>query len=436
MNFYFIALVPLVVGGILWLFNKHVNWIEWASGSAAGFILAVIFHLVSIHGMTRDIETWSGQIIQAKHHARWLEYYEYAVYRTEYYTVSVSNSNGKGSHSETRSRQVFDHWEPTQRWHDDFWDCNSDLGTSYDITQAKYSYFTQKYKMNQAIAGDRETGEHDSHMIDGDPNDYICTPQITHWVEPITITKEWSNKVKAAPSVFSFIKVATNIPVFEWPSNPNPFVSERVLGTARQYVSTLAIDQLNGVLGPRKKVNVIIVGFDSTDSMLGQYQKAKWIGGKKNDLVITLGGHDLNKPDWVFTFGWTDSDVCKQDITSYVLENGLSTNLMAYLSQEITANYQIKKWKDFDYLRVEPSPKYYYWFIFFLVLTQGGLYWFFLMNDFDKSSGEQYFESGDFLKKKGIQNNPELYPEQVDSWRRPSSRFFEQQYMKKHHRNR
>jgi hypothetical protein len=421
MNFYFIALIPIFIGGIIWIFNRHVNWVEWAAGSAIAFIGALIFHLIAIHSMTSDIETWSGQIIQAKHYSKWLEYYEYAVYRTEYYTVSVSNSNGKGTHTEMRSRQVFDHWQPTQQFHNDSWSCNSDLLTSYDIDEGKYFYFTQKYKMNEPTTGDRSVFfHHNSHMISGDPNDYYCTPQITHWVEPVTITKEFVNKIKAAPSVFSFVKVSTNIPVYEWPQNPNPFVSDRVLGTARQYISTLQLDQLNGKLGPRKKVNLIIVGFDSTDSMLGQYQRAKWIGGKKNDLVITVGGHDLHKPDWCFVFGWTDSDVCKQTISSWIMDNGLgATNLFEFLNQEIMENYQIKKWKDFDYLKVEPAPCYYWYFILFLIITQTALYWFFMTNGVDKSEAELSIEQGQFWRTKPILAAPAVAQRATQIWTMP-----------------
>ena len=238
--------------------------------------------------------------------------------------------------------------------------------------------------MNKAVAGRRTTGEHNSRMIAGDPNDYTADPSKTHWIEPVTKKVSWENKVKAAPSVFSFIKVPTNVPVFSWPENPDPFHSQRVLGTAGKYISTLEWDKLNAYLGGRKKINLIIVGFDSSDSMLGQYQQAKWIGGKKNDLVITVGGKDLKKPDWCFTFGWTDSELSKQDITSYVLVNGLTTNLYPFITKEVIMHYQIKEWKKFDYIRVEPATKYYYWFLGFMVVTQVGLYIFFSMNDFDK----------------------------------------------------
>jgi hypothetical protein len=101
-------------------------------------------------------------------------------------------------------------------------------------------------------------------------------------------------------------------------------------------------------------------------------------------LVITVGGKDLHHPDWCFVFGWTDSEVVKANITSYVIQNGVSTNLCSYLNDEIIKNYKIKEWKDFDYLHVEPAAKYYYWFLGVLLVIQIGLYVWFNYNDFDK----------------------------------------------------
>lgn len=394
MNFYLLSLIPIILGGILWIFHKKVVWQEWLIGAVLCLIMAVTFHVCAIKGMTDDQETWSGQITNARQYSRWQEYYEYAVYRTEYYTTTESytyyTGSGKNrtSHRGTRtvrkSRRVFDHWQPTTRWHEESWRCNSDIGTSYAIDEAKYNYFCKKYNKNQAVAGDRTTGEHNSKMIGGDPNDYVTDKYTTGWVEPITVKKSWENRVKAAPSVFSFANVPTNIPVFSWPENPHPFQSQRVMGYANKYISTLEWDKLNAELGPIKKVNLIIVGFQSDDSMLGQYQQAKWIGGRKNDLVITVGGQDLRRPSWCFVFGWTDSAVCKQTINSYIMKNGVTPELLGFLNQEIKTNYKIKDWHQFDYLRIEPAARHYYWFLGVMLISQIGLYVFFHYNEFDK----------------------------------------------------
>jgi hypothetical protein len=386
--FYFFAIIPIVIGGILWALDKRIVWQEWLIGSMVALALAITFNIIAIYGMTDDIETWSGKITEARFIPRWHEYYEYAVYRTE----ESCSTDSKGNRSCT-SYQVFDHWESSSRWHDDQWLCYSDIETTYNITESYFNYFVTKYDNKFAVAGIRYTSDHASRMISGDPNDYVTVWTKTQWIEPVTKIMSWKNKIKAAPSVFSFVKVATNIAVLPWPENPDPFRSERVMGTAKNVIDIQKWDQLNADLGPKKKINLIIVGFPSEDSMMGHYQQAKWIGGKKNDLVITFGGNP-EKPMWAFTFGWTESELVKQDIDAYIMEHGVNTNLYSFINNEVLLNYKIKDWKKFDYIKVTPSPKYYYWYIGVLIIVQMGLWVFFHFNDVEKGTASQ-FDWGD-----------------------------------------
>ena len=388
MIFYIIACVPLLVGGIFWAKNKRVAWQEWLGVSILAFLMAGTFHIYAIKGMTADIETWSGKITHATHYSAWREYYEEAIYRTEHYTTSESDGKG-GRRTVHHTRRVFDHWAPRTRWHSEHWVSFSDIDSQYNINQIQYQEFVRKFEDETPVAGRRRTSEHNSKMIDGDPNDYVTSWRKTQWIEPVTKIVRWSNKIKAAPSVFSFIKVPTNIMVFEWPNNNNHFASDRVMGTAKKYINGFKWDVLNAKLGPKKYVNLIIIGFDSDDSMLGQYQQAKFVGGKKNDLVISLGGTNLHYPSWAHVFGWTDSEIVKRNIQSHVLQYGLSTNFMNFLYEEVVKNYKIKDWSKLDYIKVEPRISLIIWYIVWVSLIQGAATWWINNNEINKSYGEQ-----------------------------------------------
>jgi hypothetical protein len=68
-------------------------------------------------------------------------------------------------------------------------------------------------------------------MIEGDPFDYASDNK-TGWVEPITKLRIiLENRIKAAPSVFSFVKPPPNS-VYAYPKNDQPFRSDRLLGSA------------------------------------------------------------------------------------------------------------------------------------------------------------------------------------------------------------
>jgi hypothetical protein len=133
--FYLLALLPLIVGGVLFINSKRINWQEWIINSVVVFLLAGLMHWIAIAGMTSDVETWSGQIVQSVERSAWREYYEEAVYRTVYETHTDSKGN-----SYTTSYEVFDHWESHRRWHNIHWQAYSNIDTSYEITRDHHYY--------------------------------------------------------------------------------------------------------------------------------------------------------------------------------------------------------------------------------------------------------------------------------------------------------
>lgn len=388
--FWLMCIVPALIGVVFLYFNKRVCWQEWLISVGTALLVAFIFQLIASRGMTDDIETWSGYGIQGKHYAAWQEYYEYAVYRTEYYTeresYTTTDSKGRSSTSYrtvTKSRQVFDHWEPTTCWHSDSWMFFTTL-RNYEVSNEYYNYLTQKYNDNHAVTGTRTTWAHNSKMIGGDPNDYVADNR-TGWIEPVITQKHFVNKVKAAPTLFSFVKVPTNIAVYPWPAVKNWNRSDRVMGTACNMIDTLKWDQMNAILGAAKKVNIIVVGFPSGSSEdMAKWQEAKWIGGKKNDLVISFAGGP-EKPEWVTCFGWTESNVVKHNLEDLFLNNPINNDLIPKISAEVNANYTKKDWHKFDYITIEP-PAWSYWvYLIVMILVQSGLFVWFHFNELDNA---------------------------------------------------
>ena len=139
--FYLIALLPILIGGALWAINKNVHWVEWMICGVVAIVASGIMHGCAIHGMTADKEVHSGEIITARQFSRWKEYYEYAVYKTEYYATTEFYTDDKGrsrSRTVTKSRRVFSHWEPTSRWHEESFSARSNIYTSYGISRSKF----------------------------------------------------------------------------------------------------------------------------------------------------------------------------------------------------------------------------------------------------------------------------------------------------------
>lgn len=364
--FYLCAFIPVAVGAFIWYHDDEVVWQEWLIGVAVAFATAGIMHWAALMGMTSDVETWSGKIHKATFYPKWVEEYEV----TDYCTGTDSDGNSYtyacGSHTEyTTHREYWDavvdfgRAEETYRIEESFWrEISANFNNKTTETPWKYGFYS------------------------GDKNVYTAYNK-TGYVYPATTTRRFENRVKAAPSLFSFSEVPEGTKVYEWPGEEQPtFGSHRLLGTAMNLFDILEFDRMNTRLGPLKKVNVIMVGFVNEDSEYGHMQEAKWIGGKKNDLVIAFGGMSRKNPaTWAHVFGWTESDLCKRNLETLFVENPASASLLPAIEAEVLARYEIKDWDKFDYITVEPPGWSYLVFFGVLLVTQGGLYCFFHAND-------------------------------------------------------
>lgn len=373
--FYLIALLPIVIGGILWLKSHRIIWQEYLASSVIAFLMAGVFHLFAISGMTNDVETLSGKVIRVEHHPKWVE--EWEELHVETYPCGTDEDGNTTYCTRTYYTTEYD-------THPEHWECLVDFGVyekKWEIAHHVYLAVRKEFG-DRYLNGGKQNFNHGGKYYRGDQNLYI-TPNDTGTISPVTDTKSFENRIKAAPSVFSFCKVPTNVFVYDWPRNNNPWESDRVLGTAKKFINKRQWDNLNAELGPVKKVNLIIIGFESRDTSLAQYQEAKFVGGKKNDLVtviLTTGTHIT----FARCFGWTEKDLVKRNIESYIVEKGINTNFLDFLKREVIQNYELKDWSKFDYITVEPNPAWYYWYIFFVLGIQGGLWIYFHKNEFSK----------------------------------------------------
>lgn len=382
--FYIGALIPCVIGLIAIMFDKHLTWCEWLIGSAAAFIVSAIMHLIAIHGMTSDTETWSGKITKVSHYPRWVETYQ----------ESHSKTDSKG-HSHT-------YYTTEYQTHHEHWEATRDFGTYSDnesIESSDFNELTQRFGSHTVDDG-RQSCDHFSGSYERGNNRIYATYDNTGFIAPVTTEKSFENRIKAAPTVFSFSKVPTNILVSLYPSNDNWMRSDRLLGTASKDITTYKWDCMNSILGPVKKVNVILVGFDNQSDDYGHYQQAKWIGGKKNDLVICYGGgNSTHTPTWAYVFGWTESELVKENLQTLLMSHNINDSLIPLIQAEVQKNYVIKDWHKFDYITIAP-PTWSYWVYFILmIITQSGLYIYFHYHEFPADNGYGQYGRSSYYRK-------------------------------------
>jgi len=59
---YVIALVPVLLGALLWLRTRRITFAEWMIGSLFGLLVAVGFHVYAIATLALDVKIVSGPV--------------------------------------------------------------------------------------------------------------------------------------------------------------------------------------------------------------------------------------------------------------------------------------------------------------------------------------------------------------------------------------
>lgn len=350
--FYLIAIIPIIICSILFVMKREITCWEFIITSLLAFVVSGIMHYVAIKSMTSDKELLSGKVISIEFHPEWVEQY------TEIHTKVVGS--GKNSRIETYTTTEY-------RTHEKEWVAYIEYGLMNDnVNISKKDYDDIKYK----FGGNEKTIEvNKSGYYSGDKNIYIVNDELNYYYPTVT-NHCWENRIKGAgPSIFSFCEIPEDIKLPDYPYAIDWKVSRRLIGDAFSGISILEWDRMCSRLGSCKKVNVILVGFGNKDSIYAHYLQSKWIGGKKNDLVICYGGTN-EKPTWVYCFGWTERDLVKRNIESIILKSKINNDLIFVIENEINENYVIKDWSKFDYITIEPPLWSYIFLIIFMVITQ------------------------------------------------------------------
>lgn len=334
LGFYLIALIPAVIGFALWLFSHKFALWEWAATTAIALLTAGIIHAIVAHGMTADEEVWSGQVTSLHYRPEWRERYKEAVYRTETYTT------GTGKNRQTHTRRVFSHYETRHTTHPDVWTVHANI-LDRTVDQSTYERIRRELGgRTTAKPGDRSTGKMSSTMVGGDPNDYV-TQNTAGVVVPVAKNVSFENRVKASPSVFSYRSLSPEeaAKIYDYPYVSDTFQSGRNLSGV---LPTRKWDELNARLGPSKHVNLIIVRLPTPQA--ARDIEAKWVGGKKNDLVLTYG------TGWSHVFGWTEKALAKRNLETLLVTHPIDDAIIPEIERVVRKDYQMVDWHKFDYL--------------------------------------------------------------------------------------
>lgn len=197
--------------------------------------------------------------------------------------------------------------------------------------------------------------------------------------DPVALGHTHTNYIKGAPdSLFSAVAEQTALSKFgaEVPAYPGEVHDlhyvNRVLAAG---VTVPDLDAWNKdlamrlrPLGPSKQANWVVLITKSADQAFADAVRVKWLGGKKNDIVVVLGAPEFPKLSWVRVLSWTDRELFKVELRDDLvkLDTVDREGVLGLLEQHTKTSFVRKSMKDFEYLANEIRPPT--WLIVFIAL--------------------------------------------------------------------
>lgn len=354
-TFLLVAAIPVILPWILRLiWPREIAWLEMGVSILAALIITGAVYGAGMFAQTYDTEVWSGQVTSK-----------------EMDRVSCSHSYSCNCSTDSKGNQSCDTcYEHT--WDYD-WNVNTDIGT-FTIDRV-----------------DRQ-GTHEPPRW-----------TVVQKGDPVSDTHRFTNYVKAVPdslfhknAVAGFSSLVPTYPdrIYDYYRINRALSVGVVVPDLPQWNYEIAM--LERKLGPLKQANVIVLFVNTPDRNYMEALEYKWLGGKKNDIVVVIGAPEYPKINWVGVLSWTDNQLFKVKLRDDVQALGVvdRVKILSAIDTDAIALFKRKEMKDFEYLSHQIEPPTWVLIIALIlgIVTSLGTSLYFYRNDpFGKSYGRYRF---------------------------------------------
>lgn len=362
MSVYFLGPMFVLLFSVPWILRlkwpHKISWIEMSVSIIASIVITSIVYFTGMYTQMDDVEILNGQVLSKnREHGTWLESYSCRCH---------TSCSGSG-----KSRSCSSHCSTCYRKHYTVsWDCDTSVG-SFNI--------------------DHEDSTSSLVYALPDPNRYTTIQK----GDPVAKTHHYDNYIKAVPdSLFHQV----DLKQFEQKIPPYPDNIYDIYNINRAVSVGVPVPDINDwnrdismmlrTLGPSKQVNVAVVFTDVADQSYLYALEGKWLGGKKNDVIVVFGTSQYPKIDWIGVLSWTDNQLFKVELRDelYAMGNVDRARTFKIIEDKIQTRFVRKEMADFEYLksRIEPPT----WaivlaFVLGLLMMGGTSIWFYRENPFD-----------------------------------------------------
>lgn len=351
---FWLLLIPTIIIIIGLIAGKgRITWKEFLITEGIMILLIAGGWHIARQQSIHDVEIWNGWIAKASYYEEWWE----QVPCQHSIPCSHLDKDGDPIHVNDGYYHLYDvDYVPP------YWEAETSNNEKISIDEKYFQYLTKAFGNSEYIVINRSTKDH------GRGNKYI-TRYLMGQSEfiPTAIEHSFINYIKASPNTIwrrsgQGDKFKVLIP--NYPRVENKFECNRVLPMGlnipdiREWAKELSA--INGRLGSKKQVNIILVVVNTSDSSYLYNLEQKWLGGKKNDLVIIIGATNYPHIDWVRIMSWSKSEQLKVEIRDAISVLSLEkrTEILKTIESMVDQKFVRRPMADFKYLMAswQPTP--------------------------------------------------------------------------------
>ena len=322
-SLYFLLALPLIIGLIskLLLKDKYPLQIVIFTIAISSVISALLWG-ISRHSLTTDTEIWNGKITSKTR--------DKVQCRHSYSCNCVTSCSGSGSNQSctTICQTCYDHA------FDIDWNLHSTIG-SIRIDTIDRQGLREPPRWTKAMIGD-----------------------------PAAKTMQFTNYVKAVPeSLFHQDKSSSLEKIPKYPDDVYDYhyVNRAIpigvkIPDIKEWNHDIAMALRD--LGPTRQVNFIVVFTKNPSASFANTINQKWVGGKKNDVIVVIGTPNHPEISWVRILSWTDRQDFKVALRDAIFDMGTidRKKIIDVMVSETKSKFVRKRMRDFEYLKNEIHP--------------------------------------------------------------------------------
>lgn len=343
-------------------------------------IVILLAKVVSVTSQTTDIEIWNSYVTKAEYEEAWNEWVV---------KQCCSGHDKEGNCTSYRDCSECEH-------HAASWKLYDNLGVSYSSSESEYhnagrSWNTEEIKTESGRRcecdcwGSGEDKDNDTYY-------YKASEEFDKTI-PVVRKKTYENRVKCSKSVFNFTDLDTSeiraYGLYKYPSVDYITLSANIgynpiLGWSDQKASN-RLQRYNARMGSFKQVHMLVLVFHNQPQMAALKQEAYWKRGNKNEFILCLGAKN-KEISWAYVISWTEVEKLKQQVAQEAKNfNTLDSlsGIVDMMASKVKAQFIRKQFKDFSYLRVEPTSTAILITFVLTILTTVGVSLFSILNRYD-----------------------------------------------------